>query len=225
MEKATADSPLSRAIIFAARAHEGFTRKGSEIPYIVHPMEVCAIAASLDADTDVLIAALLHDTIEDAGVTAEQIRENFGPTVAIYVCAETENKYRELAPAASWKKRKEESVNRLKDECLAVKKIALADKLANLRAIYSDMKKSGDAVWERFNVKDSRLHEWYYKAMAHSLSELSNYAAYSEFTELIEKVFTKEQAGEGSQPDFSLWAEKYSGSFEATDDLDDMGEE
>lgn len=59
---------VTEAVIFAAQAHDGAARKGSVIPYIVHPMEVVAICATLTDDPQVLAAAALHDVMEDCGI-------------------------------------------------------------------------------------------------------------------------------------------------------------
>ena len=69
---------VTQAVIFAAQAHDGAARKGSEIPYIVHPMEVVAIASTMTDDPQVLAAAALHDVMEDCGVTFETLSERFG---------------------------------------------------------------------------------------------------------------------------------------------------
>ena len=66
---------VTQAVIFAAQAHDGAARKGSEIPYIVHPMEVVAIASTMTDDPQVLAAAALHDVMEDCGVTFETLSE------------------------------------------------------------------------------------------------------------------------------------------------------
>ena len=73
---------FEQAIIFAVRAHEGQRRRGESTPYIIHPMEVAAICASMTSDEDVLAAAVLHDTVEDTDVTVEEIREIFGDEIA-----------------------------------------------------------------------------------------------------------------------------------------------
>ena len=73
---------VSDAMIFAARAHDGMLRKGTNIPYIVHPAEVAAIAATMTEDENVLAAALLHDVMEDCGVTQAQLVQQFGERVA-----------------------------------------------------------------------------------------------------------------------------------------------
>ena len=60
---------VSDAMIFAACAHDGMLRKGTNVPYIVHPAEVAAIASTLTDDPEILAAAVLHDVIEDCGVS------------------------------------------------------------------------------------------------------------------------------------------------------------
>ena len=58
---------IDRAAKFAEQAHKGTHRKGTRIPYIVHPLETALIASMLTNDEEILAAALLHDTIEDTG--------------------------------------------------------------------------------------------------------------------------------------------------------------
>lgn len=72
---------LAKAYEFSARAHEGQVRKYTGDPYIVHPVEVAMILGEVPHTPEMLCAALLHDTVEDCGVTLEEIREQFGPVV------------------------------------------------------------------------------------------------------------------------------------------------
>ena len=65
---------VEKAVIFAAKAHEGAFRKATKIPYIVHPIEAGAIAASITSDEEVISAAILHDTLEDTDVTEDDIK-------------------------------------------------------------------------------------------------------------------------------------------------------
>ena len=62
---------IQKAAAFAAKAHEGALRKGSNMPYIVHPKEVAAIVAVMGGEPEAIAAAYLHDVIEDAGITYE----------------------------------------------------------------------------------------------------------------------------------------------------------
>ena len=64
---------IDRAAKFAEQAHKGAHRKGTRIPYIVHPLETALIASMLTNDEEILAAALLHDTIEDTDVTYEDL--------------------------------------------------------------------------------------------------------------------------------------------------------
>ena len=67
--------------------------------------------------------------------------------------------------------------------------VALGDKLSNMRAIARDYALQGDAVWNLFNVKDRKEHEWHYRGLAESLRELQDTFAYQEFERLIDEVF------------------------------------
>ena len=64
---------LNRAIVFAVEKHAGAVRKGTVIPYIVHPLEALAIASSMTDRQEVLVAAVLHDVVEDAGVSRSEL--------------------------------------------------------------------------------------------------------------------------------------------------------
>ena len=84
---------IEKAIMFATQAHEGQVRKGTDRPYIVHPLEVGRIVASMTEDEEIISAAVLHDTIEDcAGVSRELLAEEFSERVAGIVAQESEDK-------------------------------------------------------------------------------------------------------------------------------------
>lgn len=81
------DPDVQRAYEFAKDAHEavGQRRKYTDEPYIVHPLAVAKLLESLGHRKEVLMAANLHDTVEDTNVTLEDIQEEFGPDVAALV--------------------------------------------------------------------------------------------------------------------------------------------
>ena len=181
---------VEEAMIFASKAHEGMLRKGTYIPYIVHLMEAGAIAASVTSDSEVIAAAILHDTLEDTSVKEEDILKEFGKEILRLVKSDSENKRKELPPEETWKIRKQETIDYLKFKADRKEKIiAISDKLSNLRSIYRDYEKIGDKLWNRFNQKEKNEHAWYYKSFIETLSELDDTAAYKEYCELIEKVF------------------------------------
>lgn len=181
-------SLFSDAIAFAVSMHDGAVRKGTSIPYIVHPMEAAAIAATLTDDQEVLAAAVLHDVIEDCGVSAEALAARFGQRVAAIVLAESQSKYGD--PHESWNRRKQEAVSRLARADRAQKIVALSDKLSNMRAICRDYARDGEALFFRFHQHDKRRHAWYYRSCAALLEgELGDTDAWRELAALIDRVF------------------------------------
>lgn len=183
-------SLMDRAIVFATRAHSGTYRKGTSIPYIVHPIEAAAIVSTMTADPDMIAAAVLHDVVEDTDATVEEISFFFNERIARLVEAESENKRKDLPPQETWMVRKMETLEFLRTKADREAKIlALADKLSNMRAIHRDQNTVGDKLWERFNEKDKSKHGWMYRQVANALSELSDTFAWQEYDELVRKTF------------------------------------
>ena len=183
---------ISEAIVFAVKAHDGMRRKKSEAPYILHPMEAAVIVGTMTDDQNLLAAAALHDVVEDAEISIEEIEEKFGKRVRELVQSETEDKRADLPPTETWRIRKEESLEVLKNaEDDAILMVWLGDKLANMRAIYRDFKVEGVAMWERFNQKNVSEQAWYYRSIADLTERLSHTSAWIEYKTLTELVFGK----------------------------------
>lgn len=179
-----------RAVIFAAAAHGGMTRKGSRIPYLSHPVEAASIVAEMTDDEELIASAVLHDVVEDTDVTLEELRTYFGARIAFYVGGETEDKRRELPPESTWMLRKQETLDYLRERAdRNAKMLALADKLSNLRSVVRDMESIGDRIWERFHQKDKSKHGWLYRQTAEELLELREYPVWKEYDRLVRKVF------------------------------------
>lgn len=181
---------IEEAIVFATETHKGQVRKLTRIPYILHPLEVASIIQNITTDEDVIIAGLLHDTVEDCGLDPKIIKEKYGKRVAALVQCETEDKYSNLDPKETWMRRKEESLLILKiTQDIGVKILWLADKLANLRSFYRSYLKMGDEIWSYLNQKDKTKHMWYYETVLDSMPELSYTPEYQEARDLIDKLF------------------------------------
>ena len=123
---------LLQAISFAAKKHRSQKRKGADNePYINHPIEVANLLASVGKidDFDVLIAAVLHDTVEDTATTTEEITNLFGETVSGYVAEVTDDK---SLPKA---RRKELQVEHSPHLSTGAKLIKLGDKISNIRDV------------------------------------------------------------------------------------------
>lgn len=183
---------VSRAIIFAVEAHDGMRRKKSESPYILHPMEAAVIVSTMTDDQELIAAAVLHDVVEDAGVTLLQVEENFGKRVCELVECETENKREELPPESTWRVRKEESLDVLRNtDDEAVLMVWIGDKLANMRSLYREWRECGDAMWQKFNQKDVEEQRWYYTSIAELTSRISYTIAWREYKRLTDLIFGK----------------------------------
>lgn len=174
---------LHEAIRFAAQAHNGQVRKETEIPYIVHPFEVVQILTEAGCETALLVAGLLHDTLEDTEITDHEIGERFGRKVLALVQSESEDK------SKSWEERKQHTVDFLRqDATLDQMMLACADKLSNLRSIKADLKRMGDQLWNRFS-RGKEKQRWYYGGLADALLPLEDYEMYQEFTALYKEIF------------------------------------
>ena len=184
---------VSEAIAFAVKAHDGMRRKKSESPYVLHPMEAAVIVGTMSEDQNLIAAAALHDVVEDAGVSIEEIEEKFGRRVRELVESETEDKRAELPPSDTWRIRKEESLSVLRStDDIHVLMLWMGDKLSNMRSIYRDWKVEGDAMWQRFNQKDVKQQAWYYRSIVDLTKRLSHTSAWLEYKALTELVFGKE---------------------------------
>lgn len=179
---------LNEAITFATRCHKGQVRKSTNTPYILHPLETMQILHSMKAHTNLLIAGVLHDTLEDTDTTFDDLYSKFGEEVAFLVGECTEDKEK------SWQERKQHTIDYVATASLDVKMLVLADKLANIRAIVSDYKEIGDELWSRFNAPKEK-QAWYYGTLQDSLWELGQNSdcsdAYWEYVALCKDVFVK----------------------------------
>lgn len=183
---------LDQAIAFATKAHEGQKRKYGNIPYILHPLEVASIIATMTDDIEVMAAGVLHDTIEDCGVEASALRSQFGDRVTDLVLSETEESHNEEDACASWMRRKEGSLRVLAaSEDRGVKILWLADKLANVRAFVRETEASGLSPWRCLHQSDPAKQQWYYETIASLTAELSDTFAYREFIGHLGTLFGK----------------------------------
>lgn len=126
---------ILRATKFSADQHRYQKRKGTDAtPYINHPIEVAETLARVGGvnDVDILVAAILHDTVEDTGVSAEQIEEMFGARVRGFVMEVTDDK---SLPKQERKRKQEEHAPHLSPEA---KQIKLSDKSSNIKEIMNN---------------------------------------------------------------------------------------
>lgn len=149
---------LKNAIKFAVKTHDFYqkqTRKGKGTAYITHPLTVAIILARANATEEVVIAGILHDTIEDSvlakKVTSAMLAERFGETVAILVISVTEQDR-----SLPWDVRKEQALEEIKSYSHESIIIKSADVLSNMTELLDDYSRAGDEVFDRFSVPKSK---------------------------------------------------------------------
>ena len=182
---------IQKAIVFATLKHKNQKRKGTDIPYIVHPMEVMQILTDLRCAENIIIAGILHDTLEDTATTPKEICDIFGQDILKIVQSESEDK------SKSWKERKQNTINHLKDASPESKIVCFADKFSNIRSMLRDKENIGQQLWQRFNAGKDDI-KWYYRSIAEALKDTPTEGLWNkekfeelfkEFEETIEKVF------------------------------------
>ncbi len=163
---------LSRALAYAVRAHGTQSRKGTDVPYVTHLLLVAGRVGEHGGDEDAMIAALLHDVVEDCGGAPRlaEIRQEFGERVARIVDGCTDDDATEAGQQKPpWRPRKAAYVAHLAQAELAVLLVSAADKFHNASTLVADLRApQGDAVWSKFRGgKDGSL--WYYRAVTNAL--------------------------------------------------------
>ncbi len=179
---------LAEAVAWASELHAGQRRKGLGVPYVFHLLAVAAIVGESGGDENQVIAALLHDAVEDAGgaPTLAEIRRRFGDDVAALVDGCTDTDAAEKPP---WRPRKEAYVARLRSAPPRLRLVSAADKLHNARCLESDLWAEGDSVWERFRGRrDGTL--WYYGALLDALQNGWSHPVADELARVVARIRT-----------------------------------
>ena len=149
------------ALVLAARAHRSQMRKGSDIPYLVHPVHVSVLLIRYGFPEEVVLAGLLHDVVEDQNVSPDRIKTDFGPVVAEMVDALTERKL-EGGRKRPWEVRKREALDQLRTASTGAMAVKAADVLHNARSLVHILHREGASTWTHY-ARGPRETVGYYK--------------------------------------------------------------
>lgn len=156
---------INLALKIAAKAHSGQYRKGTNIPYISHPVAVGMIIGQYTNDETTIVAGILHDILEDvnpAVYSEADMRRDFDDEITDIVKDVSEPKTAGQ-PKLPWKERKESYLKRLGNSYyIEAYIVAVADKIHNLTDILKDYDQFGDEIWHRFNTSEQDIL-WYYR--------------------------------------------------------------
>jgi (p)ppGpp synthase/HD superfamily hydrolase len=152
---------VEQAIRAATILHQDQLRMGSvPLPYISHLMAVVLILSDYTDDEDTIVAAFLHDTLEDTDYTVDELREDFGGPVAEIVLALTEPKTHNGAKLP-WLERKKTYAKQLKEASQAALMIAAADKTHNFRTIVEEYHDDHKRFFQDFGPRTTERLEAY----------------------------------------------------------------
>ncbi len=188
---------LKQAYAFACRAHAGQKRISGE-PYIIHPLAIADILADLGMDSDTLVAGLLHDTVEDTGVTLADLEKNFGREISQLVDGVTK------LSRLEYRSKEERQVENLRKMFFAMAKdirvvlIKLADRLHNMRTLHHHQeRKQREIARETLEIYAPLAHrlgiyrlKWELEDLAFRFSDPENY---HELAELVARTRDKRE--------------------------------
>lgn len=176
---------IRKAIDFAAKAHLGQVRKGTDLPYITHPFNVGLILVSAGCPEPVCAAGFLHDTLEDTDATDEELTREFGQEIAglVSTCSEPDKSH-------SWKARKEHTIHSLENASLQTRLVTIADKLHNLLTMEDELAVVGDSHWNRFKA-GKEDQGWYYRSVLKALLLHKDYGDYRILLTRLETQISK----------------------------------
>jgi GTP pyrophosphokinase len=180
---------IQAAYEYAEKAHRNQKRFSGE-PYIVHPLEVAKILAQLELDPETIMAGLLHDVVEDTGITLEDIQVKFGKEVALLVDGVTK------LSRFEFKSKEEQQAENLRKMFLAMAKdirvilIKLADRLHNLRTLkYHPVPKQQEIAQETLEIFAPLAHRLGIYRIKWELEDLSfRFKEPDRYFELVKKI-------------------------------------
>ena len=168
---------LTRAAHFALAWHAEQRRKGSEVPYVSHLLQVAGLVLEHGGDVDQAVAGFLHDSLEDATSPEQRraregiLRDEFGEDVLRMVRACTDTQEGEfLGNKTPWKERKSRYLEHLVHADARCALVTACDKRHNLGAMVGDMRAHGVQYLDRFNAGASD-QVWYFEGVVEALRE------------------------------------------------------
>lgn len=186
-----------QALRFALDYHTGQTRKGTAVPYIVHPVAVGeTLAYHYPDNLELVLAGVLHDVVEDTDATLEQIERRFGPTVTALVDAVTKPEHLPDLPddpEERWQVKRDAQLQKLRNADDDAHRLKAADALANLDSLARDLRdtETRSEVWKRFQGTSTQTLSYYRRVtemIGERLTGSADAALVRELREALERV-------------------------------------
>jgi len=182
------------AVEYVRGIHTEF-RKGTKVPYMAHLLGVAALVMGEaghgwgPVTEQMVIAALLHDAVEDCGGEARlmDVEEKFGKKVARMVAGLSDSLAEDAGNKLPWVERKRGYLERLPAEEADARLISVADKLYNARAILEDYREIGPLVWQRFE-RGRNEQIWYFEELLKVYRRFARIRIVDEFSRVVHEL-------------------------------------
>ncbi len=187
-----------KALRTATIAHHQQKRKGSDLPYIIHPLHVSVILLRHGFSTTAAAAGLLHDVVEDQDYSLDRIAQQFGPRVAQMVKSLSEEKYDSEGEKRPWATRKKEALDQIKAASREAVAVKAADTLHNTQAFVEDLRRQGPALWQHFKRGPDAQLRYYHQVLEIAHDRLGDHPLAEELAQALEAL---DQVVEKTRPD------------------------
>lgn len=191
---------IKKAISFSTQVHETDQkqkRKGKDIAYIIHPLSVGLILARAGASEEIIVAGILHDTLEDSlvekKITKEMLVEEFNEEIANLVVSVTEQN-KELP----WEVRKQEALEHIRKFSQGSLLVKSADILNNASELLEDYEKIGSEVFVRFNASREKIFQHYQNSITAIIEKWNESPLTSDLLELSVDLYRIQALEEGN---------------------------
>jgi len=174
------NNTIEKAVRISVIAHKDQTRKGDDLPYIIHPVMVALKLAQYNFPDMVIAAALAHDVLEDTDFPEDQLKEELSEDGVEIIRAVTND----ATPQLSWEEKKRRYVETVRNGPEGAKAVAVADKIHNLESLLVAYSEQGPKLWERFNRgKEQKL--WFENQVLTMLKESWQHPLIDEYEYLL----------------------------------------
>jgi len=171
---------IEKAVRVSVAAHKDQTRKGDDLPYIIHPFMVAIKLAKYNFPDTVIAAALTHDVLEDTEFPEDKLMDELGDEVLEIIKAVTND------DSLPWEEKKSKYVETVRNGSDGAKAVAVADKIHNLESLLIAYEAQGSELWKKFNRgKEQKL--WFEIEVLKMLKETWQHRLIEEYEKLLEQ--------------------------------------
>ena len=176
------------ALRVATVAHREQIRKGSGLPYVIHPIHVSVILLRHGFLMEVAIAGLLHDVVEDQGYDLAEIEARFGARVAEMVDVLSERKSDADGVRRPWEVRKREALQQIREASREAVAVKCADTLHNAHSFVQDLRRRGAVVWQHFNRGPQSQLRYYRQILRLAEERLDDHPLVAELADAVAQL-------------------------------------